>query len=338
VNSWEVNVRIAVIGAGSWGTVVACLAAQKHGTVLWARRPEVAEAINEDRRNEQYLPGAEIPYSLTVTSDLEAAMKSAELVVMGVPSHGYREVLASAAAAVPPAAAVLSLSKGIERETLKRMTEVTGEELPNHDPGIIGVLSGPNLAREVIAGQPAATVIAMTDTDRARALQEVFMSPSFRVYTNTDVAGCEIAGALKNVMAIAAGMARGLGFGDNTLATLLTRALAELTRLGVAMGGEPLTFAGLAGMGDLIATCVSSQSRNNRVGTELGKGRSLDEIISEMNMVAEGVKTTQAVLDLADRYGIEMPIAQQVGRVLYEGARPREAVLALMTREAKPES
>ena len=329
--------RIAVIGAGSWGTTVACLAAQRHGTVLWARRPEVADSINEERRNEQYLPGAEIPYNLSVTSDLAAAINGAEAIIMGVPSHGYRGVLARAAAIVPSGAAIVSLTKGIEQESLKRMTEVTREELPRHNPDIIGVLSGPNLAREVIAGQPAATVIAMADGDRARSLQEVFMSPSFRVYTNADVIGCEIAGALKNVMAIAAGMARGLGFGDNTMATLVTRALAELTRLGVAMGGEPLTFAGLAGMGDLIATCVSSQSRNNRVGTELGKGRSLEEIISEMNMVAEGVKTTRAVLDLAKDYGIEMPIAQQVGRVLYEGVRPRDAVLALMTREAKPE-
>ena len=329
--------RIAVVGSGSWGTTVACLAAQRHGTVLWARRPELVERINQERRNEQYLPGAEIPYSLTATSDLEAALDGVEVLVMGVPSHGYREVLARAAAAVPAEAAILSLSKGIEQGTLKRMTEVTREELPDHDPAIIGVLSGPNLAREVIAGQPAATVIAMADTDRSRTLQQVFMSPSFRVYTNTDVIGCEIAGALKNVMAIAAGMAKGLGFGDNTMATLVTRALAELTRLGVAMGGDPLTFAGLAGMGDLIATCVSSQSRNNRVGTELGKGRSLDGIISEMNMVAEGVKTTRAVLDLANEYGIEMPIAHQVGRVLYEGARPRDAVLALMTREAKAE-
>lgn len=330
--------RIAVIGAGSWGTTVACLAAQRHATVMWARRPELVERINEERRNEQYLPGAEIPYSLTVTGDLEAALRDAEVVVMGVPSHGYREVLSQAAAVVPIDAAILSLSKGIEQGTLKRMTEVTREELPDHNPAIIGVLSGPNLAREVIAGQPAATVVAMADTDRSHTLQQVFMSPSFRVYTNTDVVGCEIAGALKNVMAIAAGMARGLGFGDNTMATLVTRALAELTRLGVAMGGEPLTFAGLAGMGDLIATCVSSQSRNNRVGTELGKGRSLDDIISEMNMVAEGVKTTRAVLDLAEEYAIEMPIAHQVGRVLYEGARPRDAVLALMTREAKAEA
>lgn len=330
--------RIAVIGAGSWGTTVACLAAQRHATVMWARRPELVERINEERRNEQYLPGAEIPYSLTVTGDLEAALTDAEVVVMGVPSHGYREVLSQAAAVVPIDAAILSLSKGIEQGTLKRMTEVTREELPDHDPAIIGVLSGPNLAREVIAGQPAATVIAMADTDRSHTLQQVFMSPSFRVYTNTDVVGCEIAGALKNVMAIAAGMAKGLGFGDNTMATLVTRALAELTRLGVAMGGEPLTFAGLAGMGDLIATCVSSQSRNNRVGTELGRGRSLDDIVSEMNMVAEGVKTTRAVLDLAEEYAIEMPIAHQVGRVLYEGARPRDAVLALMTREPKAEA
>lgn len=330
--------RIAVIGAGSWGTAVACMAAQKHDTVLWARRADVAERIHQDRRNEQYLPEAALPDNLTVTSDLEAAVGVAETLVMGVPSHGYRQVLARAAAAVPAGAAILSLTKGIEQGSLKRMTEVTREELPDHNPDIIGVLSGPNLAHEVMAGQPAATVIAMADTDRARALQDVFMSPSFRVYTNTDVIGCEIAGSLKNVMAIAAGMARGLGFGDNTMATLVTRALAELTRLGVAMGGELLTFSGLAGMGDLIATCVSSQSRNTRVGTELGKGRTLVEITSEMNMVAEGVKTTRAVLDLADRHGIEMPIAHQVGRVLYEGAGPRDAVLALMTREAKSES
>lgn len=329
--------RITVIGAGSWGTAVACLAARRHGTVLWARRPELAERINAERRNDDYLPGADIPYGLTVTSDLAAAFDGADAIVMGVPSHGYREVLTQASGSIPAGTSIISLTKGIEQGTLRRMTEVTREVLPDHDPALIGVLSGPNLAAEVMAGQPAATVVAMTNTERARLLQDVFMTPSFRVYTNPDVIGCEIAGALKNVMAIAAGMARGLGFGDNTLATLITRALAELTRLGVALGGEPPTFAGLAGMGDLIATCISSKSRNNRVGMELGRGRTLDDIIAEMNMVAEGVKTTRAVLELAEREGVEMPIARQVGRVLYEGARPRDSVLELMSREAKSE-
>jgi glycerol-3-phosphate dehydrogenase (NAD(P)+) len=218
-----------------------------------------------------------------------------------------------------------------------RMTQVAADVLPDHDSERIGVLSGPNLAKEVLVGQPAATVVAMTDTGVAAELQDVFMTPTFRVYTNTDVVGCESAGALKNVMAIAAGMADGLGFGDNTLATLITRALAELTRLGVAMGGQPLTFAGLAGTGDLIATCVSEQSRNHRVGFGLGEGRQLDDIIAEMNMVAEGVKSTRGILALAQQYGVEMPIAEQVGRVLYEGADPGDAVARLMTRAAKSE-
>ena len=329
--------KIAVIGAGSWGTTVASLVAPKHRTVLWARRAELAAAIDQRSENPDYLSGFELPAELEATSDLFAALDDAAVVVMGVPSHGTRAVLEQCRGSIDPTAPIVSLSKGIERETLMRMTEVAADVLPDHDPARIGVLSGPNLAKEVLAGQPAATVIAMTDSVAGADLQDVFMTPTFRVYTNTDVIGSESAGALKNVMAIAAGMADGLGFGDNTLATLITRALAELTRLGVAMGGRPITFAGLAGTGDLIATCMSAQSRNHRVGYGLGQGRPLDEIIAEMNMVAEGVKSTRGILELSRRYDIEMPIAEQVGRVLYDGADPAEAVATLMTRAAKPE-
>jgi glycerol-3-phosphate dehydrogenase (NAD(P)+) len=328
--------QVGVVGAGSWGTAVAGLAASTTDTLLWARRPDLARAIAATHENPDYLPGYQLPRTLDATSNLQD-IASADVVIMGVPSHGYRDVLEQCATTIRPEALVVSLSKGIEQSTLMRMTEVTRDVLTNHDPNRIGVLSGPNLAREITAGQPAATVIAMPDLNNAETIQRLFMSGSFRVYTNRDVVGCESAGALKNVMAIAAGMARGLEFGHNTMATLITRALAELTRLGVAMGGEPLTFSGLAGMGDLIATCMSSQSRNNQVGVALGQGRKLDDIISDMNMVAEGVKSTKGVLQLADRYGIEMPIATQVGRVLYEGASPNEVLKELMGREAKRE-
>jgi glycerol-3-phosphate dehydrogenase (NAD(P)+) len=217
------------------------------------------------------------------------------------------------------------------------MTEVVGDVLSSHASDRIGVLTGPNLAREVAEGQPTASVIAMGDRDAAAALQRVFMGRAFRVYTNPDVVGCEIAGALKNVVAIAAGIAAGLGYGDNTKAALITRGLAELARLGVALGGQPLTFSGLAGMGDLVATCTSEKSRNRRVGVELGRGRKLDDIVAETNMVAEGVKSTGAVLELAARHGVDMPIASLVAAVLYEGATPADLVPALMLREAKAE-
>ena len=330
--------KIAIIGAGSWGTTVASLVADKAPTVLWARRQELAAAIDKRSENPDYLPGFRLPESLSATSSLESALDGASVIVMAVPSHGTRAVLVASRDWIDPAIPIVSLTKGIEQDTLMRMTEVAADVLSDHDRSRIGVLSGPNLAKEVLVGQPAATVVAMTDAEVAAELQTLFMTATFRVYTNSDVVGSESAGALKNVMAIAAGMADGLGFGDNTLATLITRALAELTRLGVAMGGQSLTFAGLAGTGDLIATCMSEQSRNHRVGFGLGEGRPLDEIIAEMNMVAEGVKSTRGILALADRYGVEMPIAEQVGRVLYEGADPATAVASLMRREAKPEA
>jgi glycerol-3-phosphate dehydrogenase (NAD(P)+) len=329
--------RVAVVGAGSWGTAVAAIAAGNADTILWARRPELADAMRERRENPEYLAGLPLPDALEFTADLEDACGRADVVVLGVPSHGLRGVLTEAAAFIGADVPVVSLAKGVEQGTLRRMTEVVDEVLTAHSSEQVGVLTGPNLAREIAAGQPAASVVAMRDPAAAAALQQLFMAATFRVYTNRDVVGCEIAGALKNVMAIAAGIADGLGYGDNTKAALLTRGLAELTRLGVALGGEPLTFSGLAGMGDLVATCTSTQSRNRTVGVELGKGRSLDDIVAEMKMVAEGVKSTAAVLELARRNHIEMPIAEQVGAVLYEGKRADDLVPALMLRQAKAE-
>lgn len=329
--------HVAVIGAGSWGTAVAALAAVRNPVVLWSRRAELAEVINSTSENPDYLPGYRLPYGLRATADLDEAIEGATLMAMAVPSHGFRGVLMRMSG-LPLDLPLVSLTKGIEEKTLRRMTEVVADLVPGHDPQTIGVLTGPNLAGEVTAGQPTAAVVAIVDATAAAIVQKAFMGPTFRVYTNPDVVGCELAGSLKNVMAIAAGMSTGLGFGDNTRAALLTRALAELTRLGVALGGQPATFAGLAGMGDLIATCTSVQSRNFRVGIGLAQGRKLDDIIEEMKMVAEGVKTTRAVLELARRAGVEMPIATQVARVLYEGHHPREAVMSLMTRQAKSET
>lgn len=330
--------RIVVVGAGSWGTTVASLAAATTDTVLWARREELAIAIDRDRVNPDYLPGVTLPRSLTATHLLEEAVTGADAVVMAVPSHGFREVFTEMTAHVGSTTPIVSLTKGIEQGSLARMTEIVGAVDPTHDPAVIGVLTGPNLAAEILAGQPTASVVAMADANAAMELQRVFMGPAFRVYTHDDVVGCELAGALKNVMAIASGMSDGLGFGDNTRATLLTRALAELTRLGVALGGRPPTFAGLAGMGDLIATCSSAKSRNHQVGFALAQGRTLEEIVAEMRMVAEGVKTTESVLGLAERAGVDMPIATHVGLVLDGEITPRDGVLSLMTREAKAES
>jgi glycerol-3-phosphate dehydrogenase (NAD(P)+) len=329
--------HVAVIGAGSWGTAVAAIVAGNASTTLWARRGELAADITKTGQNEAYLPGVELPSSLAATSSLEEACRGASTVVIAVPSHGFRDVLSEARGFIGANVPVISLAKGIEQGTLRRMTEVVEEVLADHQPECIGVLTGPNLAREVAAGQPTASVVAVRDVTVAEQLQQLFWSQSMRVYTNPDVVGCEIAGALKNVLAIGAGIADGLGYGDNTKAALMTRGLAELARLGVALGGDPLTFAGLAGMGDLIATCSSPQSRNRHVGTELGRGRELDDIVDEMNMVAEGVKTTAAVIELAERHDVDMPLASFVGRVLYEGARPADLVPELMLRKAKPE-
>lgn len=329
--------RLAVIGAGSWGTTIAAIATSNTDAILWARRPDLAQRINRERVNSDYLPGYILPPGLAATSDLEEALVGADLVVVGVPSHGYRTVLTRAAHLIPDSTPVVSLTKGIEVDTGLRMSEVTMQVLPGHDPGAVGVLSGPNLAVEIMEGQPAATVIAMGEARAARRIQPVFTTPRFRVYTNPDVIGVEVAGAAKNVIAIAAGASTGLGFGMNTTASLVTRGLAEMTRLGIALGGEALTFGGLAGVGDLMATCGSPRSRNNRVGLQLGRGRGIGQIVSEMNMVAEGVKTTRAVLNLAEQHGVEMPIAEAVGGMLYEGRTVQQAMASLMGREPTSE-
>ena len=329
--------RVAVVGAGSWGTTVAALLAPKGDVVLWARDPGLGEQIDAAHENPRYLPGIKLPDMLAATGDLPRACTAAGVVVLAVPSHGLRDVLTAAAPSIGADTPVVSLSKGVEQDTHLRMTEVIADVLVGHRADRVGVLTGPNLAREVAEGQPTASVVAMTDPEAMVALQRLFMTATFRVYTNSDVVGCEIAGALKNVIAIAAGIAAGLGYGDNTKAALITRGLAELARLGVALGGEPLTFSGLAGMGDLVATCTSPKSRNRSVGVELGRGRSLADILAETKMVAEGVKSTRAVLALAAEHEVDMPIAAMVGAVLYEGRQPADLVPALMVREAKPE-
>jgi glycerol-3-phosphate dehydrogenase (NAD(P)+) len=295
-------------------------------TVLWARRPEIAEEIERDHVNSAYLPGDTLDPHLRATSSLEEALSEADVLVMAVPSHGFRAVLEEAAPYVRPWIPIVSLTKGLEQDTMHRMTQVIAEVLPGHPAG---VLAGPNLAKEVLDGYAAAAVIAMPDEHVAAALQEIFRRTLFRIYASTDVTGVEVAGALKNVFAIAAGMASGLGTGDNTRALVIARSLAEMTRLGVAMGGQRHTFAGLAGMGDLLATCISPLSRNRYVGEQLARGRAIAEITAQMNMVAEGIKTSRVVMELARRHTVEMPIAREVYGVVNEGRSPEDAFRGL---------
>lgn len=328
------DIRVAVIGAGSWGTTVAALASMNTPTVLWARRPELAVEIDVEHTNGSYLPTFELPADLRATASIEGAVGDADVVVMAVPSHGFREVAREVAQHLRPWVPIVSLTKGLERETTLRMTEVAAEEMPGRP---IGVMTGPNLAKEVLAGHPAASVVAIPDATIAAELQRILGRPTLRIYTNPDVVGCEVAGVVKNVIAIAAGMAAGMQFGENSRATLITRGLAEMSRLGVALGGDPLTFAGLAGMGDLIATCSSSQSRNHSVGLELGRGRSIEEILAATTMVAEGVKSSPSVLELAGRYGVEMPITEQVVAVCHDGRTAHDALAALLARSSKSE-
>jgi glycerol-3-phosphate dehydrogenase (NAD(P)+) len=327
---------VAVVGAGTWGTTVAAIVSRNAPTVLWGRSAALVERIATRHENDVYLPGVALPPDLRATAD-PGACADARVVLMAVPSHGFRGVLRAIGPFVGADVPVVSLAKGLEPGTLLRMSEVVCDVLAEHDPARVAVLTGPNLAREIADQQPAASVIACRDDATARSLQHLCMTDRFRVYTNPDVVGCEIAGVLKNVIAIAAGTAAGLGYGDHTLAALITRGLAEIARLGVALGGEPLTFAGLAGLGDLVATCTSPKSRNRRVGFELGRGRSLEDIVADSTMVAEGVRSTAAVLELAARVGVELPIAEMVGAVLYQGRRPADLVPELMLREAKAE-
>lgn len=321
--------RISVLGAGSWGTTVASVAASRNDTVLWARDPDVADGIEADRENTRYLKGFTLPSRLHATADLEKAVAVADVLVMGIPSHGFRDVLTQAKPHLRPWVPVVSLTKGFEKDSLLRMTEVINDVLPGHPAA---ALSGPNLAKEIMAGRAAASVIATEDPHVGKALQQILHRGLFRVYTNHDVIGCEVGGALKNVIAIAAGMAEGLSAGDNTRAAVMTRGLAELTRLGLAMGGQPATFAGLAGLGDLVATCSSPQSRNRYVGEQLGKGRTLPDILDEMKMVAEGVKTAGLIMELAAKYNVHLPISSMINSVI-EGRETAAEIYSGLLRE-----
>jgi glycerol-3-phosphate dehydrogenase (NAD(P)+) len=329
------RLKVGLLGGGSWGTTVAALISRNAPVMLWARNPDTVREINARHTNETYLPGATLPADLLATGDIGQSVGGADVVVMGVPSQSFRSVLQEVREHIRPWVPVISLTKGLELDTRKRMTEIINEVLPGHP---VGVLSGPNLAREIMAGQAAASVIAMEDQIIVRELQSLFRSGLFRVYTNDDVVGCELGGVLKNIIAIAVGMGDGQGAGDNTRSALITRGLAEVTRLGVALGGRPETFAGLAGMGDMIATCTSPQSRNRHVGVELGKGRGMQEIIDEMVMVAEGVKSAPAVIALAREYGVAMPIAEDVYRVLCGESNARRAYRGLLKVEPGAES
>jgi len=313
---------------------MASLVAANAPVRLWCRRPEVAGEINGRATNEQYLPGFALAPSLEADCDLAATVTGAGVVAMAVPSHVFRGVLDELVPHLGPGVPVISLSKGLEQGSHRRMSEIVAELAPGHP---VGVLTGPNLAREVLAGSPAAAVLAMSDVAAAERLAPVFAREHFRVYVGHDVVGCELGGALKNVVALAVGMAEGLGLADNSRAALITRGLAELTRLGVAMGGEPETFAGLAGLGDLLATCLSPQSRNHHVGVELGRGRTLDEITASMQQVAEGVKTARVVLELAAEHRLEMPITAELCAVLDGGRDPQVAYRNLLGRSLRPE-
>lgn len=325
---------VAVVGAGSWGTTIASLLAARGETLLWARSAEVADDINRDHRNRRYLGDIRLPDAVRATTSLTEAVGDAPVILVAVPSHGFRHVLEGMVGAVRPGVPVVSLAKGIEEGSHLRMSQIVGQVLPDNPAG---ALSGPNLAHEVAAGYPAATVVALPELGMAERVQEALHCSTFRVYTGTDVVGCEIAGATKNVMALAAGISDGLGFGENTRAVLVTRGLAELARLGVALGGHPLTFGGLAGIGDLVATCTSPRSRNRQVGLALGSGRRLDDVLAGMHMVAEGVRTARPLVDLAAAHRTEMPIAEQVAALIEGRTSPAEAVATLMERPAKPE-
>lgn len=336
-NPWQRITSVAVIGTTSWGTTLAALLARKGvSTSLWARTAEEAALLQRDRENRQRLPGIPLPPSLNITSDLEAALAPAGLIILAVPSQTMRSNLRALSSFLRPGVVLLSAAKGLEVDTAKRMSEVIREEIGSMAAPIC-VLSGPNLSREIATGQPTTTVVAGPDLMVAQRVQEVLLTSVFRVYTHTDVVGVELGGALKNIIAIDAGLADGLGYGANGKAAFITRGLAEITRLGVACGANPLTFAGLAGLGDLIATCYSPLSRNHYVGEELAKGRKLDDILASIPHVAEGINTTIAALKLAARYGVEMPISEKTYQVLFEGLDPRRAVMDLLLREPKHE-
>jgi glycerol-3-phosphate dehydrogenase (NAD(P)+) len=327
--------RCAVVGGGAWGTALADLVARGgHEAQLWAREPDVVAEMNASHRNTRFLAGVMLHPALRASEDLSEVLSQARLVLYVAPSHVLREVVRRGAAAVRRDATLAVATKGIEPETLRLMTDVVAEEVPGRP---IVALSGPSFALEVARCQPTAVVAASDNAAAAELVQQTLSSPMFRVYTSDDVTGVELGGALKNVMAVATGIAEGLGLGLNSQAALITRGLAEITRLGVALGARADTFAGLAGMGDLVLTCTGALSRNRTVGVEVGKGRALSEILAATDSVAEGVRNTQSTVALARRAGVDMPIARAVHRVLFEGQPPRDAITDLMTRELRAE-
>ncbi len=331
--------RITIFGAGSWGTALAVtLARAGHGVTLWARRAEAAERIRETCHNPSYLPEVALPASVRVTSDLEEAAAAARLWVVATPSQAVRAVARRLRPHATAQHVLVSVAKGIETGTLMTTTHVLADVLEAVPPERIAALYGPSHAEEVAGAMPTAVVVAAASPAVAEHVQAAFMTPRLRVYVNTDVIGVEIAGSVKNVLAIAAGISDGVGYGDNAKAALITRGLAEIRRLGLALGARPQTFAGLAGIGDVVVTCMSRHSRNRYLGEQIGRGKSLVAIEAEMQMVAEGVRTTQSVRDLARRHGVEMPITEAVHAVLFDGADPEAMVRRLMTREAKREN
>ncbi|MFI0485259.1 NAD(P)H-dependent glycerol-3-phosphate dehydrogenase [Actinomadura sp. 9N215] len=325
------------MGAGSWGTTFTKLLTDAGGdVVLWGRRGEVVEAVNERHENPDYLPGVMLPETVRATTDPAEALRGADFVALAVPAQTLRRNLAAWVPLLPPDTVLVSLMKGVELGTSRRMSEVIGE-VANVPGERVGVFCGPNLAREVAGGEPGAAVAACVDDDAAQRLQTATMTPYFRVYTTTDVVGCELGGAVKNIVALCVGMAAGLGFGATTQAMLMTRGLAEIARLGAALGADEHTFAGLAGMGDLVGTCMSPLSRNRTFGENLGRGMTLDEVVAVTKQTAEGVKSSEAVLGLARKHNVEMPITEAVTAVLHHGMPIKEAAISLISRSPKPE-
>jgi glycerol-3-phosphate dehydrogenase (NAD(P)+) len=329
--------RVAVLGSGSWGTSFSLVLADAGNDVLlWARRPELAEAIATKHENPDYLPDIQLPTGIDATADPKEALDGARIVVLAVPSQRLRENLVQWAPSIPGDAVFVSLMKGIELSTTKRMSEVI-RDVTGASEERVAVVSGPNLAREIAQRQPAASVVACVDEDVAARIQAACHTPYFRPYTNTDVVGTELGGAVKNVIALAVGMAHGMGLGDNAKASVITRGLAETTRLGVALGADPYTFSGLAGLGDLVATCLSPLSRNRTFGEKLGQGLSLEEILASTRQVAEGVKSCESIHDLARAHDVEVPIVEHVVGVVHDGQDPADMLRSLMSRSAKPE-
>ena len=330
---------ITLFGAGSWGTALAVhLATAGRDVTLWARRPEAVEQMRRTRHNPRYLNNLLIPSSVQITADVEAAAQASDLWGVAVPSQNFRDVAERLQPFTDELGIVVSLSKGIENDTLMTMSQVMGEVFTGVSKNQIGVLYGPSHAEEVAEGRPTTMVAAAPEEVVAEEIQKAFMTSGLRVYVNTDVIGVEISGSAKNVLAIAAGISDGVGYGDNAKAALITRGLAEIRRLGLAMGAKAQTFAGLAGIGDLVVTCMSRHSRNRAVGQQIGEGKTLDEVLDNMDMVAEGIRTTQSIHDLAKQHGLELPITEAVHRVLFEGERPHDMVKNLMTRSAKREN